>query len=185
MLMRMKVLIAIMAALYLVAGPAYAQETPSQKAIECALDPKCPKPPVQPRVRSLKRGVTVEGAQEEQPLSISLYVNFEFNSAELTSDARITLDRLGGALSDPKLAEFSFMIAGHTDAVGGDEYNQQLSERRAAAVRDYLIGHFKIDGARLAAKGYGKSQLLDPSRPEDGVNRRVQIINATAASPRH
>lgn len=182
---RLIVLLAIMAVSYLVPGLASAQESPSQKTIECALDPKCPKPSVQPRVRSLKRGVTVEGAQEEQLLSINLYVNFEFNSADLTSDARITLDRLGGALSDPKLAEFSFMIAGHTDAVGGDEYNQQLSERRAAAVRDYLISHFHIDGARLTAKGYGKSQLLDPSRPEDGVNRRVQIINATAASRRH
>ena len=185
MLMRLTVLIAFLVAAGLAPAITAAQEAPSQKTIECALDPKCPKPPVQPRVRSLKRGVTVEGAQAEQPLSINLYVNFDFNSADLTSDARITLDRLGAALSGLKLAEFSFVIAGHTDAVGGDEFNQKLSERRAAAVRDYLIAHFNIDGTRLAAKGYGKSQLLDPSRPEDGVNRRVQIINATAASARH
>lgn len=185
MLMRLTILTAILAAVGLAPATPAAQEAPSQKTIECALDPNCPKPAVQPRMRSLKRGVTVEGAQDEQPLSIDLYVNFDFNSANLTSDARITLDRLGAALSDPKLAGYSFVIAGHTDAVGGEEFNQKLSERRAAAVRDYLIADFKIDGARLSARGYGKSRMLDPSRPEDGVNRRVQIINATAASARH
>src|SRR5262249_54173329 len=112
---------------------------------------------------------------------VNLYVNFEFNSAELTSDARITLDQLGTALRDPKLATFSFVIAGHTDAVGGDEFNQKLSERRAEAVRNYMITQYSIAANRLSAKGYGKSQLLDPERPEDGVNRRVQIINATAS----
>jgi outer membrane protein OmpA-like peptidoglycan-associated protein len=177
------VLVVLLAGACLISTVAIAEEPPSPKAIECALDPQCPKPPpMQPRVRSLKRGVVIEGAPAEQPLSINLYVNFDFNSANLTSDARITLDRLGAALSDPRLADFSFVIAGHTDAVGGDEFNQKLSERRAAVVRDYLIAQFKIDGGRLTAKGYGKSQLLDPSRPEDGVNRRVQIINATAAS---
>lgn len=149
------------------------------RQIECALDPTCPKP--QQRKRGLQRGVTVEGGKEEQPLSVNLYVNFEFNSAELTSDARITLGQLGTALRDPKLAAFSFVIAGHTDAVGGDEFNQKLSERRAEAVRNYMIAQYGIAANRLSAKGYGKSQLLDPEHPEDGVNRRVQIINATAS----
>jgi hypothetical protein len=57
-----------------------------------------------------------------------------------------------------------------------------LSEQRAAAVRNYLIAQFGIAADRLSAKGYGKSQPLDPEHPEDGVNRRVQVINANAAS---
>jgi outer membrane protein OmpA-like peptidoglycan-associated protein len=164
--------------------PAAAEERPTSGAIECALDPKCPKPA--PLTRSLRqRGVIVEGAPVDQPLSVNLYVNFAYDSAELTSDARITLDRLGGALRDPRLGEFSFVIAGHTDAKGGDEYNQKLSERRAEAVRGYLVAQFGISADRLSAKGYGKSQLLDPAHPEDGVNRRVQVINATAGGKGH
>jgi outer membrane protein OmpA-like peptidoglycan-associated protein len=135
--------------------------------------------------RKDRRGVITEGGATEQPLSVNLYVNFAYNSAELTSDARITLDGLGTALRDPRLASFSFVIAGHTDAKGGADFNQKLSERRASAVRDYLIGQFSIAAERLTAKGYGKSQLLDQANPEDGVNRRVQVINLTAASPRN
>lgn len=153
--------------------------TPSSSAIACALDPKCTKP--QSRPRSMRRGVKVETGQAEQPLSVNLYVNFAYNSAELTSDARITLDQLGAALRDPQLAEFNFVIAGHTDAKGGLEFNQRLSERRAEAVRSYLIAQFGIAAERVAAKGYGKTQLLDAQHPEDGVNRRVQVINAGAA----
>ena len=164
--------------------PSLAQQIPSPRLtpseIECKLDPNCAKP--QTRTRSLRRGVIVEGSPAEQPLSVNLYVNFAYNSAELTSDARITLDQLGTALHDPRLAKFSFVIAGHTDGKGGDEYNQKLSERRAEAVRGYLIAQFGIPSQQLTAKGYGKSQLLDPEHPEDGINRRVQIINADPAS---
>jgi len=119
---------------------------------------------------------------DDQPLSVNLYVNFDYNSADLTSDARITLDQLGTALRDPRLEAFSFVIAGHTDAKGGVDFNQKLSERRAEAVRNYMITQFGIAAERLTAKGYGKSQLLDPDHPEDGVNRRVQVINTSAAS---
>jgi outer membrane protein OmpA-like peptidoglycan-associated protein len=178
MLTRFLLCIAFGAWVPVVAAPAHAQQALSPSQIECALDPTCPKP--QQRKRGLQRGVTVEGGKEEQPLSVNLYVNFEFNSAELTSDARITLDQLGTALRDPKLTAFSFVIAGHTDAVGGGEFNQKLSERRAEAVRNYMIAQYGIEANRLTAKGYGKLQLLDPERPEDAVNRRVQIINATA-----
>ena len=164
--------------------PATAQETPSSTDIACALDPNCAKPQP-PRVRRPRRGVVTEGTPAEQPLSVNLYVNFAYNSADLTSDARITLDRLGTALRDPRLEGFSFIIAGHTDANGGADFNQKLSEQRAGAVRSYLIAQFGIAAERLATKGYGKSQLLDPDHPEDGVNRRVQVINTGAASQRN
>jgi outer membrane protein OmpA-like peptidoglycan-associated protein len=156
-------------------------EEPNPESIVCALDPHCAKKPLtRSMTRSMKRGVTVSGGQAEQKLSIDIYVNFAYNSADLETDARIPLDRLGTALSDPRLKAFNFMIAGHTDAKGGDDYNQKLSERRAEAVRQYLIARFGIAAQQLSAVGYGKAQLLDPSRPEDGVNRRVQVINTTA-----
>ncbi len=181
MITSLLLVIALLVGAPIMSVPAHAEEALSPNDIACALDPNCPKPQ-QERTRSLiGRGVTVEGKPTEQPLSVNLYVNFAFNSAELTSDARITLDRLGTALRDQRLAAFSFLIAGHTDAKGGVEFNQKLSERRADAVRSYLIAQFGIAAERLSAKGYGKSQLLDPANPEDGVNRRVQIINITAA----
>ena len=159
-------------------GAAHAGDKPVEDIV-CSLDPNCKTQ--QPTTRSLGRGVTVQGATEQRPLSVNLYVNFAYDSADLTSDARITLDQLGSALRDARLAKFSFLIAGHTDAKGGAEFNQRLSERRASAVRAYLIATIGIAPDRLTAQGFGKTQLLDPTRPEDGVNRRVQIVNVTAS----
>lgn len=150
---------------------------PSKEDIVCAFSSKCGKP----HTRALQRGVTVSGggAPEQPAGSINLYVNFAYNSADLTADARITLDRLGAALKDQRLQGYSFMIAGHTDAKGSADYNQKLSERRAESVRQYLIGQYGVETEHLTAKGFGKQQLLDPTRPEDGVNRRVQVVDIT------
>jgi outer membrane protein OmpA-like peptidoglycan-associated protein len=159
----------------LAAGPALAGQA-STEDIVCGLDPHCK--------RSLSRdfrgitATTVAGTND--PLTVSLYVNFAYNSADLTSDARIALDRLGYALIDDRLKSFAFMIEGHTDAKGGDVFNQRLSEKRAEAVRQYLIAQFGVDPKRLSAQGFGRARLLDPAHPEDGVNRRVQIVNLTA-----
>jgi outer membrane protein OmpA-like peptidoglycan-associated protein len=106
-----------------------------------------------------------------------LHIPFEYNSDKLTPDAILILRRLGAALKNPRLASYRFKLAGHTDARGSVEYNQKLSERRAAAVRDYLIFQYDVESQRIEAVGLGKSQLADPSRPEDGINRRVQVIN--------
>ncbi|HMK70539.1 MAG TPA: OmpA family protein [Xanthobacteraceae bacterium] len=183
MIVRLILILALLGAeAALLPAPTSAQEQLSPSGIVCELDPNCPKPK-RHRRGLVPRGVTVEGVvSSEQSNSVNIYVNFAFNSAELTSDTRIILDQLGAALRDPKLGAFSFVIAGHTDAAGGAEFNQKLSERRADAVRNYLIAQFGIPAERLTAKGYGKSQLLDPEHPEDGVNRRVQVINATAAA---
>jgi outer membrane protein OmpA-like peptidoglycan-associated protein len=178
-------LIALVAGASSFPAHAPAAEAPTKDAIICALDPNCAKPKQPQQLMRGWRGVTKQGAQPEEPLSINLYVNFPYNSADLTSDARITLDGLGSALGDPRLKDFSFVIAGHTDAKGGVDFNQKLSERRAEAVRNYMVSQFGIATGRVSAKGYGKSQLLDPEHPEDGVNRRVQVINATAGSREH
>jgi outer membrane protein OmpA-like peptidoglycan-associated protein len=69
------------------------------------------------------------------------------------------------------------MIAGHTDAAGTELYNQQLSERRAAAVKAYLVRTGQIEEARLTAVGFGKSKPLNAANPMSAENRRVEIIN--------
>jgi OmpA-OmpF porin, OOP family len=79
-------------------------------------------------------------------------------------------------LQSDQLAGFSFRIEGHADPRGGDEWNQQLSQRRAEAVVGYLIERHGILPERLAPQGKGSSELLDKKNPNALVNRRVTIV---------
>ncbi len=69
------------------------------------------------------------------------------------------------------------MVAGHTDGIGGDAYNQDLSERRADTIKTFLIQKYGINGTDLVTVGYGKTKLKDPQNPADPLNRRVQVVN--------
>ena len=138
----------------------------------CALDPQCTTPVVDHRLRGITTTPSVR-----TPGSFDRTVNFAFDSAELTSDARKELDAVAESLSRPNVARFDIVINGHTDAVGSPEYNQKLSERRAQAVRQYLITQGGIDAGRLVARGYGKDHLLLPSEPSNELNRRVEFRN--------
>jgi outer membrane protein OmpA-like peptidoglycan-associated protein len=161
---------------------AHADDLTSQDIVN-ALDPKTAKPSVTRSWNSNKRGITIEGgAKQEGPPSVNLYVNFAYDSAELLTDSQITLDNLAKALKDERLAGSSFLVAGHTDAKGPDDYNLDLSRRRADSVVQYLVTKHGIAASRLTEKGFGETQLLDPDHPEDGINRRVQIVNLTAGS---
>lgn len=135
------------------------------------------RPPATSRSLGKTRGIAIENGEisEKTSPTVNLYINFEYNSALLSQDARITLDRLAAALQDDRLIEWEFLIGGHTDAVGGDAFNLGLSERRAMAVKRYLVDVRSISERRLIEKGFGESRLLNVSVPEDGVNRRVQI----------
>jgi outer membrane protein OmpA-like peptidoglycan-associated protein len=155
---------------------ASAQEL-SPEEMACALNPQCTTPFVDRRLRSVTTPTS-----PRPPLSFDITLNFAFDSAELTSDSREKLDRVARAITDPSTSKFDIIVSGHTDARGTTEYNQGLSERRAEAARQYLITQHGIDAIRLVAKGYGKSQLLLPSDPNNDLNRRVQFQNAIAAS---
>ena len=107
---------------------------------------------------------------------INLTIEFEYNSDRPTPGGEKQLVALGDALKDASLNQFRFMLAGHTDARGSDDYNLQLSERRAIAVQRYLLGK-QIEPARLSVVGFGKKRLLDAGNPESPRNRRVEIVN--------
>jgi len=111
--------------------------------------------------------------------SVSITVTFATGSAVLTPEAKRALAPLGRALTSQDLVAYRFRIEGHTDTVGNAALNQTLSERRAAAVRDYLIHTYGVDPARLVAVGFGESQLLVPTPPQtpEARNRRVQVVN--------
>jgi outer membrane protein OmpA-like peptidoglycan-associated protein len=100
---------------------------------------------------------------------------FEYNSAELRESARVGMMKLALIISrNPGL---HCWIEGHSDLYGGDAYNLDLSQRRAAAVKDYLTGTLFLPGDKIAPRGFGKSKPLVPAGTveEQAPNRRVEI----------
>ena len=108
---------------------------------------------------------------------IDLEINFDYNSADISAKSLPSVQALGRALTNNDLKGSTFIVAGHTDAAGGDAYNQDLSERRADAIKRYLVDEYGINGTDLVTVGYGKSKLKDPAQPLAEVNRRVQVVN--------
>ncbi|WP_315777218.1 MULTISPECIES: OmpA family protein [unclassified Bradyrhizobium] len=109
--------------------------------------------------------------------NIDLEITFDYNSANISQKSLPSVQALGRALTNAELKGSTFVVAGHTDAAGGEAYNQDLSERRADSIKRYLVEKFGIAGADLVTVGYGKSKLKDPSQPLAEVNRRVQVVN--------
>jgi len=106
--------------------------------------------------------------------SLSLPVQFSFDSADILPAARRQLDALAqGIRLLPGLQKV--VIEGHTDATGSDRYNEQLSLKRAYAVMNYLVSQQGIDASRLRAVGLGKSAPLPERSPSAPENRRVQF----------
>ena len=115
------------------------------------------------------------GEVQEQGSAISIKVYFPYNSAELTTDAKAELDKLGAALSSSDFNKDRWRIEGHTDATGDVNYNQSLSTQRAMSVYNYLITKYGMRPDQLVPVGKGESELYDPEHPYSAVNRRVRI----------
>jgi outer membrane protein OmpA-like peptidoglycan-associated protein len=130
------------------------------------------------RTRSLSMDEREEIAEiaVDKP-KIDLEIQFDYNSADISATSMPSVQALGTALSNPKLRGSTFIVAGHTDAIGGEAYNQDLSERRADSIKRYLTEKYGINGTDLVTVGYGKSKLKNPDAPTDPVNRRVQVVN--------
>ncbi len=124
------------------------------------------------------RGIVMDGPKKDQPKpSAQALISFEFNSAVLTPEAKQQLDSLAKALTTDALKEDRFRVEGHTDAVGSDRYNLELSKRRAWAVKQYLMRVGSLGDAMLQPVGKGESELFDETNPDAAVNRRVVITN--------
>jgi outer membrane protein OmpA-like peptidoglycan-associated protein len=128
--------------------------------------------------RSLSMGEREEIAEiaSSKP-KIDLDIQFDYNSADISKSSMSAVQELGKALSNASLKGSTFVVAGHTDAVGGESYNQGLSERRADTIKKYLTEKYGINGTDLVTVGYGKTKPKDPNAPMDPVNRRVQVVN--------
>jgi outer membrane protein OmpA-like peptidoglycan-associated protein len=118
----------------------------------------------------------IAAAAKDKP-NIDLTITFDYNSADISAKSLPEVQKLGRALTNDDLKGSTFLLAGHTDAAGGDNYNQDLSERRADSIKRYLMDNFHIASTDLVTVGYGKSKLKDPGQPLAEVNRRVQVVN--------
>jgi len=125
-----------------------------------------------PRTRSL-RNLTVEAVA---PPSLSLQIQFDFDSARVRPESREALVNLSLAMKSDKLANAKFAVEGHTDAKGRADYNLKLSQQRADAVRAFLKAE-GVDDTRLAATGKGSSEPANKDDPMAAENRRVRIVN--------
>ncbi len=103
-------------------------------------------------------------------------VEFEFNSAKLKPESYPVLDEAARILT--MHPEIDVEVQGHTDNIGSDEYNLKLSQKRAEAVRDYLIDKHMIEPVRLIPVGYGEKKPIADNTTEGGrqKNRRVEFL---------
>jgi OOP family OmpA-OmpF porin len=124
--------------------------------------------------RSLREPLSMELDNLTQ---ITVEVQFKTGSAVIRPESFRTVGVIADSLRHPTLQEYSFLIVGHTDAVGDRKSNLVLSQKRADAVRDALVTTFGISPTRIQAVGLGEEQLQDRAHPDSGVNRRVQVAN--------
>ena len=116
-------------------------------------------------------------AQLAKLRQFNVEITFDFDSDRIRPESYETIGVIADALHTPYLWGQTFFVVGHTDAKGKREYNLELSQRRANAVREALVTTFFVPSEQLEAIGLGEEQLRDPSNPDGAINRRVQLIN--------
>ncbi len=148
-------------------------DTPAGTAVD---EKGCPPAPVERegcRAPGAGEAINLEGCATGEAVVLK-GVNFESGSSRLTANAKVILNQVADSLA--AAPHLRVEIGGHTDAQGSDAFNLKLSERRAQAAKDYLVGR-GIDVSRLESKGYGESQPVDTNETADGreLNRRVEM----------
>lgn len=108
-------------------------------------------------------------------------INFESGSWELAPDQIGRLEHIANAIRQliSRNPNEVFLIQGHTDAVGPDEDNLSLSDRRAETIAAILTEHFQIPPENLVTQGYGEQHLLVPNPGPEPANRRAEVIRIT------
>lgn len=119
-------------------------------------------------------GAAVDDLGCNRPLVLK-GVTFEHNSAELTREAKIVLNRIS-AIQKTYHADISLEVAGHTNSLGSDAYNLGLSQRRAESVRAYMVSR-GVEAGNISAKGYGEAEPVADNATKEGqaANRRVEL----------
>ena len=119
-------------------------------------------------------------SQSPQPQSLPRValpaIQFEYDSDRLTGPALLQVTELARALEHDTQRPFYFAVQGHTDSIGSEAYNRTLSLRRARAAKHHLVGN-GVSGNRLVEVGLGEGFPIAGVAPDDGRNRRVEIVN--------
>jgi len=144
------------------------------------VDAKCA--PFQQQMSQLTRGVgsSPKSAAEVPALmpmkTASVSATFELDSDQLTGPAKTLLQTVAEALNTPELSAQCFQLAGHTCDLGDSSHNLELSERRAAAVKAFLVER-GVSENRLVTTGFGETSPLVPNESEERrqKNRRVDL----------
>ncbi|MGE0632681.1 MAG: OmpA family protein [Pseudobdellovibrionaceae bacterium] len=113
--------------------------------------------------------------QDPEVIKIDVEVLFRLNSDELDPEKMVSIDLV--VLEAIKTSYDRFLIEGHTDSIGSEEYNQDLSERRAAAMHKHLIDKLRVAANKVEAKGFGETMPIADNGNYQGrrQNRRVEL----------
>ena len=125
----------------------------------------------------------VRKEQDRLVVTMSDAILFDVNSAALKPGAQGTLDKMAEVMV--RYPDSDILVKGHTDSTGSEKYNQELSERRATTVKNYLITR-GVSAQRITAIGFGKTMPIASNDTAEGrgANRRVEIeIKPKAESP--
>jgi outer membrane protein OmpA-like peptidoglycan-associated protein len=108
------------------------------------------------------------------PIAVGFY--FDFAGAVIKPESEPVLKAIAGVME--KHPAWKLNVEGHTDNIGGDEYNLELSKQRAAAVKAALVARYHVAADRLATAGYGASRPKDTNDTLEGRarNRRVELV---------
>jgi OOP family OmpA-OmpF porin len=114
----------------------------------------------------------------EKEETVNLLIEFDFDKSVVKPEFYANVDAVGEFMQ--KYPTVSMRVEGHTDNVGKNAYNQKLSQRRAQAVKKYIVDKFGINAKRIKAVGYGETRPIDTNKTEEGRyhNRRVQAYHA-------
>jgi OmpA-OmpF porin, OOP family len=114
----------------------------------------------------------------EKEETVNLLIEFDFNKSVVKPEFYPNVNAVGDFMQ--KYPTVNITVEGHTDSVGKNVYNQKLSQRRAEAVKKYIVGKFGIDAKRIKAVGYGETKPIDTNKTAEGRyhNRRVQAYHA-------
>ena len=171
--------------IFLLAFPlsSFAQIDPLAEQYKRALTP-LPSQKLQPLSQKRTKGIAgvsqpTRAAGGVSEPSLTMHLEFKFNSDELTPQTIKYLDALGTALQDPTLRGYLYRIEGHTCNIGSDAYNLDLSRRRALSVVDYMVRTFGLQREQFEVQGYGKDRPVASNDTEESrqQNRRVVIVN--------
>jgi outer membrane protein OmpA-like peptidoglycan-associated protein len=128
--------------------------------------------------------IQVKETGSEIRIELAADVLFDFDKSNILPRAQSALKQAASLITEK--AKGTVRIEGHSDAKGADAYNQKLSERRAGAVKAWLVGKEGVRGVTFATRGFGAKNPVAPNANEDGSdnpagrqkNRRVEIIIA-------